>query len=77
MFLRRGHAYVYISYGVWPMLNISSREQGVGEAVGSERMKREGQTQEIKGDAQQALGKAKDAVKGAANKAADEVNKRL
>ena len=33
MFLRRGHAYVYISYGVWPMLNISSEEQGVGEAV--------------------------------------------
>ena len=26
-------------------------KQGVGEAVGSERMKREGQTQEIKGDA--------------------------
>ena len=33
MFLRRGHAYVYISYGVWPMLNISSEEQGIGEAV--------------------------------------------
>jgi len=33
MFLRRGHAYVYISYGVWPMLNVSSEEQGVGEAV--------------------------------------------
>lgn len=33
MFLTRGHAYVYISYGVWPMLNVSSSEQGVGEAV--------------------------------------------
>jgi DNA-3-methyladenine glycosylase len=33
MFLTRGHAYVYISYGVWPMLNISSEEAGVGEAV--------------------------------------------
>ena len=33
MFLPRGHAYVYISYGVWPMLNISSEEEGVGEAV--------------------------------------------
>lgn len=33
MFLRRGHAYVYISYGVWPMLNISSEEAGIGEAV--------------------------------------------
>jgi DNA-3-methyladenine glycosylase len=33
MFLRRGHAYVYISYGVWPMLNISSAEKDIGEAV--------------------------------------------
>ena len=33
MFLRRGHAYVYISYGVWPMLNVSSMEEGIGEAV--------------------------------------------
>jgi DNA-3-methyladenine glycosylase len=33
MFLSRGHAYVYISYGVWPMLNVSSQEEGIGEAV--------------------------------------------
>jgi len=33
MFLRRGHAYVYISYGVWPMLNVSSEEEGIGAAV--------------------------------------------
>lgn len=33
MFLTRGHAYVYISYGVWPMLNISSQIEGTGEAV--------------------------------------------
>jgi DNA-3-methyladenine glycosylase len=33
MFLKRGHAYVYISYGVWPMLNISSEEAGTGAAV--------------------------------------------
>jgi DNA-3-methyladenine glycosylase len=33
MFLKRGHAYVYISYGVWPMLNVSSEEEGTGAAV--------------------------------------------
>ena len=33
MFLSRGHAYVYISYGVWPMLNVSSADEGIGEAV--------------------------------------------
>lgn len=33
MFLQRGHAYVYISYGVWPMLNVSSEEEGTGAAV--------------------------------------------
>jgi DNA-3-methyladenine glycosylase len=33
MFLKRGHAYVYISYGVWPMLNVTSEEEGVGAAL--------------------------------------------
>ena len=33
MFLKRGHAYVYISYGCWPMLNVSAGEAGVGTAV--------------------------------------------
>ena len=33
MFLPRGHAYVYISYGCWPMLNVSAGEHGVGTAV--------------------------------------------
>jgi DNA-3-methyladenine glycosylase len=33
MFLERGHAYVYISYGCWPMLNISAGEAGIGTAV--------------------------------------------
>ncbi len=33
MFLKRGHAYVYISYGCWPMLNVASEEEGVGAAV--------------------------------------------
>ena len=33
MFLPRGHAYVYISYGCWPMLNVSAGEPGDGTAV--------------------------------------------
>jgi DNA-3-methyladenine glycosylase len=33
MFLNRGHAYVYIAYGVWPALNVSGEAAGVGEAV--------------------------------------------
>ncbi len=33
MFLKRGHAYVYISYGCWPMLNVSAGEEGTGTAV--------------------------------------------
>ncbi|MYZ49069.1 DNA-3-methyladenine glycosylase [Propylenella binzhouense] len=33
MFLRRGHAYVYIAYGCWPVLNVSSEAEGIGTAV--------------------------------------------
>ncbi|MGH6926178.1 MAG: DNA-3-methyladenine glycosylase [Propylenella sp.] len=33
MFLERGHAYVYIAYGCWPVLNVTSEEAGVGAAV--------------------------------------------
>ncbi len=33
MFLKRGHAYVYIAYGCWPVLNVTSEENGVGAAV--------------------------------------------
>jgi DNA-3-methyladenine glycosylase len=33
MFLERGHAYVYIAYGCWPVLNVTSEEPGVGAAV--------------------------------------------
>ena len=52
-------------------------KQGVGEAVGSDRLQGEGATQEVKGKGQQALGDAKDAVKDAANKAAAGANKNL
>jgi DNA-3-methyladenine glycosylase len=33
MFLERGHAYVYIAYGVWPALNVSSETSGIGAGV--------------------------------------------
>jgi len=44
---------------------IGKAKQGVGEVVGSDKMKVEGTLQEAKGDMQQAAGKAKDAVKKA------------
>ncbi len=33
MFLERGHAYVYIAYGSWPVLNVASETPGVGAGV--------------------------------------------
>jgi DNA-3-methyladenine glycosylase len=33
LFLQRGHAYVYISYGMHRMLNVSAGEAGVGTGV--------------------------------------------
>ncbi len=33
MFLRRGHAYVYLIYGTWHCLNVSSERPGTGAAV--------------------------------------------
>jgi DNA-3-methyladenine glycosylase len=33
MFLERGHAYVYFTYGMWHCLNVSSETPGVGAAV--------------------------------------------
>ena len=52
-------------------------KQGIGEAVGSDRMQGEGAVQEVKGKGQQALGDAKEATKDAANKAADAANRKL
>ena len=52
---------------------IGKAKQGVGEAVGSDKLQGEGVIQEVKGKGQQALGDAKDAV----NKAAAAANKKL
>jgi uncharacterized protein YjbJ (UPF0337 family) len=52
-------------------------KQGVGEAVGSDRLQGEGAVQEIKGKGQQTLGDAKQATKDAVNRAAAEANKKL
>jgi uncharacterized protein YjbJ (UPF0337 family) len=38
-------------------------KQGLGEATGNREMKREGQAQEVKGDAQNLKGRVKDTVK--------------
>ncbi len=44
---------------------IGKAKQGIGNAVGNDKMKVDGAIQEAKGDAQQAVGHAKDAVKKA------------
>jgi len=33
LFLKRGHAYVYLNYGIWFLLNVSSESPGVGGGV--------------------------------------------
>jgi uncharacterized protein YjbJ (UPF0337 family) len=50
---------------------VGKAKQGIGNVVGSDRLKAEGAAQELKGDVQKATGDAKAAVKDAADKAAD------
>ena len=50
---------------------IGKAKQGVGSAVGSDKLKGEGLAQEAKGETQKAVGDAKGAVKGAAGRVAD------
>jgi uncharacterized protein YjbJ (UPF0337 family) len=52
-------------------------KQGIGNVVGSDKLKEEGAAQELKGDAQKATGDAKAAVKDAANKTANAINRNL
>ena len=56
---------------------IGKAKQGIGEAIGSDRLQGEGAVQEVKGKGQQALGNAKEATKDAVNKAAAAANKKL
>jgi uncharacterized protein YjbJ (UPF0337 family) len=56
---------------------LGKAKQGLGQAVGSNRLQGEGAVQEIKGKGQKALGDAKDATKDAVNQAAAAANKNL
>ncbi len=47
---------------------VGNAKQGIGKAVGNDRMQAEGKVQEIKGEGQQAMGKAKETVKDTVNK---------
>ncbi|OYX71985.1 MAG: CsbD family protein [Rhizobiales bacterium 32-66-11] len=47
---------------------IGNAKQGIGKTVGNDRLQAEGKVQEIKGEGQQAMGKAKDAVKDTVNR---------
>jgi len=57
--------------------DIGKAKQGVGEAVGSDRLQGEGVIQEVKGKGQKAVGDAKEATKEAIDKAANAANKNL
>jgi uncharacterized protein YjbJ (UPF0337 family) len=52
-------------------------KQGVGKAVGSDKLRAEGAAQELKGHAEKAVGDAKEAIKDAANRAAEHINKNV
>ena len=56
---------------------VGKAKQGVGEAVGSDRLQGEGAMQEVKGKGQKAVGDAKETAKDAANRAAAAANKNL
>jgi uncharacterized protein YjbJ (UPF0337 family) len=56
---------------------VGKAKQGVGQAVGNDRLQGEGAVQEIKGKGQKAVGDAKEATKDAVNKAAAAANKKL
>jgi uncharacterized protein YjbJ (UPF0337 family) len=56
---------------------VGKAKQGIGEAVGSEKMQGEGAIQEAKGKGQHAVGDTKEAVKDGADKAAAAAKRNL
>lgn len=52
-------------------------KQGIGSVTDNDKLRAEGVSQELKGKGQQALGDAEEAVKSAADKAADAVHRKL
>jgi uncharacterized protein YjbJ (UPF0337 family) len=51
---------------------VGKAKQGIGNVVGSDKLKGEGAAQELKGDVQKATGNAKDAAKKAVDKTAED-----
>jgi uncharacterized protein YjbJ (UPF0337 family) len=52
-------------------------KQGVGKAIGNDRLRAEGAVQEAKGNAQKAIGKANVAIKDVADKITEKAHKKL
>jgi uncharacterized protein YjbJ (UPF0337 family) len=52
-------------------------KQGVGKVTGNDKMRAEGAAQDVKGDAQKAVGTVKGAIKNAADKVADKAHEKL
>jgi uncharacterized protein YjbJ (UPF0337 family) len=52
-------------------------KKGIGEAVGSEELEVKGAAQDLKGKAQVAVGDIKEKVREGADKAVDEINRKL
>jgi uncharacterized protein YjbJ (UPF0337 family) len=52
-------------------------KQGIGKAIGNDRLRAEGAVQEAKGNAQKAIGKANVAIKDVADKITDKAHKKL
>ncbi|WP_182085949.1 CsbD family protein [Aureimonas sp. ME7] len=56
---------------------VGNIKQGVGKAVGNDRLQAEGAAQELKGEAQQTVGDAKAAVKRGADNLSDAAHRKL